>query len=752
MKISGHKIRSVVDRYNITEQRDLRDDEKTQAYLAARSTRQASVVQPCEMAEAGTLQFTIDARHVRQLGRELVADKITAVAELIKNAYDADATTITLRFAGDTDRPGAMLELIDNGQGMTLTDAQERWMRLSTDYKAQSPRSARWLRERAGQKGIGRFATETLGQHLVLTSTSEATGECLQITFDWQRLYQAGIDLSTVKNPYTVEEAAPEQHGTTLRIEALHDPWTINDLQRVARAIYLLQPPRPGTVERGDPGLTIRIIAADGREIRIEPDLDAFLDAATAVVHGTVDHKGVGRWEVTSSRFDLHAKQILPHRLLLTGSFTFHAHYFIYARAALGNIAVKRARDFGNEFGGVRVYRDDLRIMPYGEHGDDWLGLDRMYRRREYLPPIGNNAFFGEVAITREENVLLIDTASREGVIVNEAFGELRDFVRDGLIWGVLQIAAARGRKGKASTKQESPTRVELLTRVLAAAGAPTDMVATERLNTVIDEIMADVARADAQQRERIQDLIGELELLRVLASLGTSIAVFSHELKAIVNATAGALLDVEDALALEDMDIVSANVNQLRDALGKLDDLGEYIASYVSDSRRRERAPQPLFALINDFVTSFEKTVNKRGIKFEHEVIPETLRTVPMSRSQLQAVLFNLLTNAIKAMDTEGQQERRIRITARQVGSRISLRFEDTGTGVPPELMGRIFDPFVTARLPAEQELGVGTGLGLKIVRDIITAYNGDVDLTTPTAGFTTAFEVRLPIWADTV
>lgn len=710
------------------------------------------MVQPCvRMADAGTLQFTIDARHVRQLGRELVADKITAVAELIKNAYDADASTITLRFTGDTDRPGAMLELIDNGLGMTLADAQERWMRLSTDYKAQTPRSARWRRERAGQKGIGRFATETLGQRLILTSTSEATGECLQITFDWQRLYQAGIDLPTVANPYTVEAGSPERHGTTLRIEVLHDPWTIPDLRRVARAVYLLQPPRPRTVETDDPGLTINIVAADGQEIRIEPDLDAFLDAATAVMRGTVDEKGVGRWEVTSSRFDLHDQRLLPQRVLLTGPFTFHAHYFIYARAALGNIAVRRARDFGNEYGGIRVYRDDLRIMPYGEHGDDWLGLDRMYRRREYLPPLGNNAFFGEVAITREENVLLIDTASREGVIANEAFGELRDFVRDGLTWGVLQIAAVRGRKGKASTKQEAPTRVDLLTRVLAAVGAPTDIAATTRMSVVIDQIMEDAARADAQQRERIQDLIGELELLRVLASLGTSIAVFSHELKAFMNASAGALMDVEDALDLEDLAIVRTNVNQLRDALGKLDDLGEYISSYVSDSRRRERAPQPLFALISDFVTSFERTVNKRGIKFEHEVIPETLRTVPMSRSQLQAVLFNLLTNAIKAMDTEGQQQRRIRITAHQVESRVILRFEDTGTGVPSELKDRIFDPFVTASLPADQELGVGTGLGLKIVRDIVTAYNGDVDLVTPTSGFTTAFEVRLPIWAET-
>lgn len=702
--------------------------------------------------EAGTLRFAIDARHIRQLGRELVADKVTAVAELIKNAYDADATELTLRFSGDTGRPGGgILEVIDDGHGMKLADAKNRWMRLSTDFKARTPRSPRWHRQRAGQKGIGRFATETLGGRLELISTSEETGERVQITFDWQRLYQAGENLDSVENPYELRQASCEEHGTVLRIENLHDPWTSADFTRIARAVYLLQPPQTPKGVTDDPGLTVHIVSADGKEVRIEPDLDAFRQAATAEITGDVDDDGVGLWRIRSQRFELDNEQVVPQRILIAGPFTFHAHYFIYTRETLGNIAVRRAREFGNEYGGIRLYRDDLRIMPYGERGDDWLGLDRISRRREYLPALGNNAFFGEVAITRAENVLLIDTASREGVIENEAFAELAKFVSDGLVWGVLQVAAARGRKGKASAKSAAPSRVDLLTRVLAALGAPADTDTVGRVSTVIDEIMEDARRGDADQRARIQDIIGELELLRVLASLGTSIAVFSHELKAIMNASAGALLDVEDALETQELELIRTSVEELGGAFEKLDGLGEYISSYVSDSRRRERAPQPLRALIDEFVASFKKTVNKRGIQFEHDVSPETLRTTPMSRSQLQAILFNLLTNSIKAMDVEGQQQRRIRIVAQQVGQRVSLRFEDTGVGVPPHLKDRIFDPFVTSSLPAEQELGVGTGLGLKIVRDIVTAYNGDVDLVTPTTGFSTAFEVLLPVWADT-
>jgi len=707
------------------------------------------------MSQTGTLQFAIDARHIRQLGRELVADKITAVAELIKNAYDADATTVTLRFGGDTERSGGCLQITDDASGMTFVDVRDRWMRLSTDYKARTPRSSRFQRWRAGQKGIGRFATETLGEKLVLTTTSETTGEHLQITFDWTEHYSAGTELQSVENKYVLSVGNPEQPFTTLHIERLHDSWNKGDMERIGRAVYLLQPPRPPEKVGDDPGLVVHIISADGTEVRIEPDLDAFLDAATAVITGAVDENGIGRWQIRSDRFELDEERILPDRILTTGAFRFRAYYFIYARAALGNVAVGRARAFGRDYGGIRLYRDDLRIMPYGEPTDDWLRLADIYRRREYLPPIGNNAFFGEVAITRDENVLMIDTASREGVVENESLRALRVFVSDGLLWGILQVAAARGKKGKSTRrKKDAPTRVDLLVRALAAVGAPANEETAARLSAVVDEIMADAARADAEQQERVQDLIGELELLRVLASLGTSIAVFSHELKAIMNASSGALLDVEDALTGGvDIEMVRASVNNLGEAMGKLDHLGEYIATYVSDSRRRERVPQPLHAIIKEFVSSFERTVNKRGITFDPDVVePETLRTTPMSRSQIQAILFNLLTNAIKAMDGEGPQTRRIRISARRDGNYASLRFEDTGAGVPAELRHRIFDPFVSASLPSEQELGVGTGLGLKIVRDIVTAYNGDIDLVEATEGFTTAFEVRLPIWTDSV
>src|SRR6187397_1290893 len=94
---------------------------------------------------SGELFFGIDARHIRQLGQELVGDRTTAVTELVKNAYDADATTVDLRFlrAG---RKGGTLEVADNGNGMSLDDVRRGWMRISTNIKDVQQRSPHYGR------------------------------------------------------------------------------------------------------------------------------------------------------------------------------------------------------------------------------------------------------------------------------------------------------------------------------------------------------------------------------------------------------------------------------------------------------------------------------------------------------------------------------------------------------------------------------------------------------------------------------
>lgn len=144
------------------------------------------------------MRFSTDAAIISRLGRELVSKQETALAELVKNAYDADATKLTLTFRNTSDE-GGVLEIADNGHGMTREEIVNGFMRLSTDEKLRHPVSPRYKRDRAGAKGIGRFAAERLGHRLILTTSTKRTNKALRVNFDWDA-FEAGRDIGSIGN------------------------------------------------------------------------------------------------------------------------------------------------------------------------------------------------------------------------------------------------------------------------------------------------------------------------------------------------------------------------------------------------------------------------------------------------------------------------------------------------------------------------------------------------------------------------
>ena len=119
------------------------------------------------------IEFSVGAKAARLIGRENIADVDGALVELIKNAYDADATHADLIFE-NAYYPGGSLRLIDNGHGMSRDQLINGFMRLSSSDKLHNPVSPTYRRLRAGQKGIGRFATQRLGQKLTIITQTES--------------------------------------------------------------------------------------------------------------------------------------------------------------------------------------------------------------------------------------------------------------------------------------------------------------------------------------------------------------------------------------------------------------------------------------------------------------------------------------------------------------------------------------------------------------------------------------------------
>jgi HSP90 family molecular chaperone len=114
-----------------------------------------------------TINFTVDAALIQELGQRLIGQPQIALAELVKNSYDADAFTCRITFSKDR------IEINDDGHGMALDEFRNYWMRIATTHKLEDRHSRKLKRPLTGSKGIGRLAAQFLAKDLTLETSAE---------------------------------------------------------------------------------------------------------------------------------------------------------------------------------------------------------------------------------------------------------------------------------------------------------------------------------------------------------------------------------------------------------------------------------------------------------------------------------------------------------------------------------------------------------------------------------------------------
>ena len=136
------------------------------------------------------LRFKTNSRHIGQLGRELVTDFVTALVELVKNAYDADAGRVMIKIE-DANTPNSRIVIADTGCGMTQSEFENRWMVIGTSNKVSNPYTPNG-RRKAGKKGIGRFSVERLAERVSIYSYTEE--ESYKVSINWNKFEEISID------------------------------------------------------------------------------------------------------------------------------------------------------------------------------------------------------------------------------------------------------------------------------------------------------------------------------------------------------------------------------------------------------------------------------------------------------------------------------------------------------------------------------------------------------------------------------
>jgi signal transduction histidine kinase len=588
----------------------------------------------------------------------------------------------------------------------------------------------------------------------------EKTG--YRVTFDWEGDYPQGASLSQVSNRLEKFSKQPDERGTKLVIKNLRDPWDNQAIGRVWRSVLLLQPPFPIRRSRkvsgadADPGFSVTINGTSDAQSKREWSIGTrFLDYAVAVISGKIDAKGTATFTLDSKRLQVKETHQPAQRFLTLGELKFKAHYFVFDARVVPGLAVKTVTDFAHTYSGVRVYRNGFRVPPYGEPNDDWLQLAFDTARRTLLIPANNINFFGQVMLDVERNALLEETSGREGLIENEAFTELQALVRMGLEWGAKRVASLRERKvdpGKTRKRKAAapPGRPSAaLTSVILAISS----MAKDSGDVRTAELVEELERVKEAQQVFEEEVDAEREravryeeMLRILASLGMSIAVFGHEIGGALT-----IVGAEISRLKQEAQVARAgglNFTPTEEAVARLADLGRYIVDVMSSAESRELVSVPLYAATTRFIDQFSTYLDKQGVSFETSVEPQYLRTAPIHRSEIDAVLFNFMTNSLKAIRRANVADGRIRVSAARRGNLAVLSFQDNGTGIPKDLHDRIFDAFYTTTDYAPDEVaGPGSGLGLKIISDIAAVYGGWVKVGTPDAGFATRMDFALPV-----
>ncbi|MDB2272614.1 ATP-binding protein, partial [Halorubrum ezzemoulense] len=345
------------------------------------------------------LSFTVDSRLLEELGENLVTRNHVALAELIKNAYDADATHVDIEFSNArvqaTDEVSE-IRVVDNGVGMSFAEVRDNWMQVATTDKLNNPTTEIYGREKAGSKGIGRFASQRLAHEIEIEATAylqeEDRYERTVMDINWED-YVGDEKIESVTQSATVttldEDEEPET-GVTLRLKNLRDSWTqqdFNTLRRNVVTLSVVEPKRRDGAEKEDPGFDIEFNA---------PEFDKGEGALKEQVHdagwGTLEGKFIsdGSIELT-----LDGKLIgtetygLEKNVSGLAGTVFRISYIPLKKEHFRDkqtLSLSGAREVLENHGGVRVYKGGFRVYSYGGPGDDWLGINEYQSSRKGRP------------------------------------------------------------------------------------------------------------------------------------------------------------------------------------------------------------------------------------------------------------------------------------------------------------------------------------------------------------------------------
>lgn len=706
------------------------------------------------------LQLRPYARLLTMLGEQLIKNDRIALVELIKNSYDADATRVTLdfcHFASDfTSRADSRIVLMDNGDGMSEAVVLEHWLNPATpgklDRKRDNPETRRGRRLQ-GEKGIGRFAIFKIGSRAVMTTRADGSETELVLEYDLRFLGSSQpVDATETRPEYSLEspkyidevpvtiirrtprvftgldERTNPAHGTRIEIASLRSGWSDRDVRKAYGEVARLQPivfsgvgkiapTAEFVVEfcrdgerlpyKDDSASQLQLLFQERAVLRVQGKYLAANQMLELNVNGVETRLGLADPALTGLRVyrRLFADKNEPRDVntIECGPFDFSMYVFDFAMNAAPEHSLDPTDKALIRAHRIYLYRDGVRVLPYGDPDDDWLQVDVIRGTWGARQALSNDQTVGFVHITHEGNPLLQDKTNREGLIESgRAFGDLVMLLQ-------IVVAHLRAKPFAQYTVHKNESREYAHDRATSIAST---LLALKPLVSSSASGRAAVSELEKSYAADHDYWTMRTERTEDLAGVGLSVEAASHD----ILAAATRALSKAKALAQDFQQIFPGNLRFDHELASVVDHLAFVVSRlsdvqglFVSTRQRRRRLDAAVYS--KRVQSMFGTMIANAKTRVDVEALGPPLSILSTEAALLQ-VLINLFDNALYWQAAASVAEPRIRIVID--GNSRELVFADNGPGVRAADAPYIFEPFYSGK--GEE----GKGLGLYIARQL--------------------------------
>lgn len=688
--------------------------------------------------------FQPRARLLLQLGDKLIKNENVALLELIKNSFDADARNVKLKLRQIKDKSLGSIEIIDDGVGMDLDIIEQVWMEPGSDFKEQltkkNIRTKKYNRLPIGEKGIGRFGVHKLGNKIELVSRQKDKNEVVVI-IDWNEFskekYLKDAKFEVFERT-TAEYFIRSKIGTKIIISDLKTNWDDKMVRELYKSVFTLNSPfhKAGNftvnIEVDDESSIEKLptwedisgfslwhfkckikgsqiikfdyefmpwptmVGVGGRELNLE-NSDFLSDRSSLVVKSKNKNKKNEELVLNLSKnYGLNSD---PQSI---GEISFEGYIFDRDKSTLelsNHLGLSLLKNYLDEQGGIRVYRDNIRINEYGEKGNDWLNLDL---RRVNVPAkrVSNNIILGVIDLKQEESTALIEKTNREGFIENEAFN---DFCA-ALLYTLNIVETLRKTDKDVIRRKINPTEAQepVLHNIL-------------KLKTLIDKKIKDEPLKNQINNHlfKIEEDYNHInEILLTSAGTGLTMGVGIHEVEKVIS---------ELRVVVEQESVPEKILNLILH-------LDEVIENYSDLFRDSKRENEDLIKLLQGAIFNVEYRLKAHKISLEANFLKKSSISFKCNKRLLLGAIINVIDNSIywlerkfKTLKTKEDASFNKKILIDFIVDNenlINVIIADNGFGfgIPTS---QSIKPFVS-------EKPEGMGLGLHIVNEIMKVQEG--------------------------